>query len=225
MGAALVPEAPSEAALAERLQRANGSSDNANGSSDDAAASEGEIDAGAVTARLAAAHGEPLAAQRARRGAQRNVGAADAAGEARALRLWELYASRGEAALAAEELALDRRYGLEHVALQAIGARYSPGEAFARVFSEPLALGCLSPRRVLAGADAGGLPLGAGFFARRAAAARAREAVEAREWHRVLAVVDLMGNPPSPPPLLRTKWTRRVPHPVLIGRAASLTPY
>jgi len=27
----------------------------------------------------------------------------------------------------------------------------------------------------------------------------------------------------SPPP--RTKWTRRVPHPVLIGHAASLTPY
>ena len=27
----------------------------------------------------------------------------------------------------------------------------------------------------------------------------------------------------SPPP--RTKWTRPVPHPVLIGHAASLTPY
>ena len=32
------------------------------------------------------------------------------------------------------------------------------------------------------------------------------------------------GIPPPPPPL-RTKWTRRVPHPVLIGHAASLTPY
>ena len=30
--------------------------------------------------------------------------------------------------------------------------------------------------------------------------------------------------PPAPPPS-RTKWTRRVPHPVLIGHAASLTPY
>jgi len=29
--------------------------------------------------------------------------------------------------------------------------------------------------------------------------------------------------PPPPPP--RTKWTRRVPHLVLIGHAASLTPY
>ena len=29
----------------------------------------------------------------------------------------------------------------------------------------------------------------------------------------------------SPPPPPRTKWTRRVPHPVLIGHAASLTPY
>ena len=28
---------------------------------------------------------------------------------------------------------------------------------------------------------------------------------------------------PPPPPLPRTKWTRRVPHPVLIGHAASLT--
>ena len=30
---------------------------------------------------------------------------------------------------------------------------------------------------------------------------------------------------PPPPPRSRTKWTRRVPHPVLIGHAASLTPY
>jgi len=29
----------------------------------------------------------------------------------------------------------------------------------------------------------------------------------------------------APPPPPRTKWTRRVPHPVLIGHAASLTPY
>ena len=29
---------------------------------------------------------------------------------------------------------------------------------------------------------------------------------------------------PPPPPPPRTKWTRRVPHPVLIGHAASLTP-
>ena len=31
--------------------------------------------------------------------------------------------------------------------------------------------------------------------------------------------------PRAPPPPPRTKWTRRVPHPVLIGHAASLTPY
>ena len=30
---------------------------------------------------------------------------------------------------------------------------------------------------------------------------------------------------PPPPLLPRTKWSRRVPHPVLIGHAASLTPY
>ena len=34
-------------------------------------------------------------------------------------------------------------------------------------------------------------------------------------------VVGAGGVPPPP----RTKWTRRVPHPVLIGHAASLTPY
>ena len=31
--------------------------------------------------------------------------------------------------------------------------------------------------------------------------------------------------PPPPPPAPRTNRTRRVPHPVLIGHAASLTPY
>jgi hypothetical protein len=31
------------------------------------------------------------------------------------------------------------------------------------------------------------------------------------------------GAPPDPPPPSRTKWTRRVPHPVLIGHAASLS--
>jgi hypothetical protein len=31
--------------------------------------------------------------------------------------------------------------------------------------------------------------------------------------------------PPLPPPSPRTKWTRRVPHPVLIGHTASLTPH
>jgi len=35
----------------------------------------------------------------------------------------------------------------------------------------------------------------------------------------------LQSQVPSPPPSPRTKWTRRVPHPVLIGHAASLTPY
>ena len=35
--------------------------------------------------------------------------------------------------------------------------------------------------------------------------------------------VDEVAPPPPPPP--RTKWTRRVPHPVLSGHAASLTPY
>ena len=37
--------------------------------------------------------------------------------------------------------------------------------------------------------------------------------------------LELMQALPPPPPSSRTKWTRRVPHPVLIGHAASLTPY
>ena len=34
-----------------------------------------------------------------------------------------------------------------------------------------------------------------------------------------------LSTPPPPPPVLRTNWTRRVPRPVLIGHAASFTPY
>jgi hypothetical protein len=37
--------------------------------------------------------------------------------------------------------------------------------------------------------------------------------------------VDAEGREVCPPPPPRTKWTRRVPHPVLIGHVASLTPY
>ena len=40
---------------------------------------------------------------------------------------------------------------------------------------------------------------------------------------RVCKVTRRAGERGTPPP--RTKWTRRVPHPVLIGHAASLTPY
>jgi hemoglobin-like flavoprotein len=35
----------------------------------------------------------------------------------------------------------------------------------------------------------------------------------------------MIQSPPTPLPPSHTKWTRRVPHPVLIGHAASLTPY
>jgi hypothetical protein len=50
-------------------------------------------------------------------------------------------------------------------------------------------------------------------FPRLPAHAGARAAVAARE------------RLPPPPPAPRTKWTRRVPHPVLTGHAASLIPY
>ena len=46
-------------------------------------------------------------------------------------------------------------------------------------------------------------------------------------WERIIALNDATARamaPPLPPPL-RTNRTRRVPHPVLIGPAASFTPY
>jgi hypothetical protein len=46
------------------------------------------------------------------------------------------------------------------------------------------------------------------------------------EREKVLTLVDrLQQQVDPPPPPARTEWTRRVPHPVLIGHAASLTPY
>ena len=53
-----------------------------------------------------------------------------------------------------------------------------------------------------------------------AEAARLEERLE--EWERMGAV---RTPAPPPPPSLRTNRTRRVLHPVLIGHAASFTPY
>ena len=44
-----------------------------------------------------------------------------------------------------------------------------------------------------------------------------------RRWRRACRARHSSSTPGLPPP--RTKWTRRVPHPVLIGHAASFTPY
>ena len=60
----------------------------------------------------------------------------------------------------------------------------------------------------------------------------ARGLLERQEAHAAAQVAALAAKleraalrrvPPPPPP--RTKWTRRVPYPVLSGHAASLTPY
>ena len=55
-------------------------------------------------------------------------------------------------------------------------------------------------------------------------------------WNRVNGARVIQAHAPPQPPVImcvpaalppppRTKWTRRVPHPVLIGHAASLAPY
>jgi len=56
------------------------------------------------------------------------------------------------------------------------------------------------------------------------AALRGVQAPAATEWEAVGGLEAAKAEPPPPPPL-RTNRTRRVLHPVLIGRAASFTPY
>ena len=53
-----------------------------------------------------------------------------------------------------------------------------------------------------------------------AGAGRASRAEVRAEWAVTAPPAEEVSPPPPPP---RTKWTRRVPHPVLIGHAASLT--
>ena len=63
------------------------------------------------------------------------------------------------------------------------------------------------------GAIGGALRTGLGMLQAFAVASAGTEQPHPARW---------LPPPPTPPP--RTKWTRRVPHPVLIGHAASLTP-
>ena len=56
----------------------------------------------------------------------------------------------------------------------------------------------------------------------RDAPPRARHVPRWYEEPQVLSFLASVSIPPPPP--FRTKWSRRVPHPVLIGHAASLTP-
>jgi len=55
--------------------------------------------------------------------------------------------------------------------------------------------------------------------------ARARPCAQEAAAAARLAEAEAARKAPPPPPTSRTKWTRRVPHPVLSGHAASLTPY
>jgi len=130
-----------------------------------------------------------------------NLGDREETSEALALDLWERYKTLGEKAFAHSELvpALSSP-SLEHISARVYGPDgYAHGEAFLRVFSEALALGCLSPRKVMQESNdalwsEGVVPFILANQGRRALH-MARSAVEAREWHRVLAVRDTIFDP------------------------------
>lgn len=118
-----------------------------------------------------------------------------------ARQLWDKYRSLSEEEFAREEVGIgsDKR-SLEHVAAGVYGAKgLAHGEPFLRAFSEALSMGCLSLRSIRHQCDEGLLtsvwsqsPVP---FALTGAPERslhmAREALEAREWHRIQASRDL----------------------------------
>jgi len=142
---------------------------------------------------------------RSRLDSERNFGVSDQGGECKALRMLDAYFAKGEIDFASEFLEVDVDKGLEQRAidrvlkseqqwwqLQGAGketevnwAALAPGEIASRGFSELLALGCVSPRRVLEAIKDS--PLSA-----NKAALRLKDLIEWREWHRVLACRDIL---------------------------------
>jgi hypothetical protein len=130
-----------------------------------------------------------------------NVGDRDDVSETWAQAMWAKYKSQGARAFAEEEIVppQDAADSLEKVASRVYGAAgLAHGEPFLRGFSEALALGCISPRVIVNESTAGTLtPVWSQspvpfVFMREAerSLVMAREAVEAREWHRIQALRD-----------------------------------
>ena len=130
-----------------------------------------------------------------------NLGDREETSEALVLDLWERYKTLGEKAFAHSELVpAPSSPSLEHISARVYGPDgYAHGEAFLRVFSEALALGCLSPRKVMQESNDALWSEGVVPFIladeRRRAFHLALSSIEAREWHRVLAVRDTILDP------------------------------
>ena len=154
-----------------------------------------------VMAQVAQQRGKSQEEAFAERASSGNVGDRKEISETIARQLWEKYTALGEQEFARDEITMgDTGEGsLEHVAARVYGAEgFALGESFLRTFSEALALGCLSARSILHECDRALLnPVWSQSpvpFALTAEPQRgmhmAREALEAREWHRILASRD-----------------------------------
>lgn len=154
-----------------------------------------------VMAQVAGGRGDAQVAAFAARARSGNVGDREEMSETVALELWEKYVLLGEREFARQEIATlaTGEGSLEHVAARVYGVQgFALGEPFLRAFSEALALGCLSTRSILH--DSNGRLMTPVWsqspipFALTGEPERsvhmAREALEAREWHRILASRD-----------------------------------
>ena len=152
---------------------------------------------------IAQAHGLRTPAQRTafalRAESGGNLGDRHEITEEWAMRMWNEYLSMAsERAFATKHLTPDSgSASLEMVAARVYGpAGYAHGEPFLRVFSEAVELGCLSPRIVVR--DCNERTYNAVWsqspvpwvLEQRRDLIMAREALEAREWHRLQAVRD-----------------------------------
>ena len=152
---------------------------------------------------IAQAHGLRTPAQRTafalRAESGGNLGDRHEITEEWAMRMWNEYQSMAsERAFATKHLTPDSgSASLEMVAARVYGpAGYAYGEPFLRVFSEALELGCLSPRIVVR--DCNERTYNAVWsqspvpwvLEQRRDLIMAREALEAREWHRLQAIRD-----------------------------------
>jgi hypothetical protein len=146
-------------------------------------------------------------------GAEERVGGADSGGAAR-----EAAAGQARGSSPEEEEDWDRELEIEEAAR---GRPPQLRKQLSNMFAPALRPSDAASDAPTLAADDGALP-------ERWLLARALDAKSARPvivmYPKASQLYSLRARDP-PPPTPRTKWTRRVPHPVLIGHAASLTPY